>query len=545
MTERTTLFRMNRPAPNSLSGDLFGGVTAAIVALPLAVAFGVASGAGPMAGLYGAICVGFFAALFGGTPTQISGPTGPITIVTASVFTQYAGEPAMAFTVVMMAGLFQILLGALRIGRFINLMPYPVISGFMTGIGCIIVIMQLEPLLGYTSPTSVVSALGVLPDGLSNPNMQAVLPGLLAFAICIWTPARIGRWLPPPLIALVVGSLMVAWFGGAPTLEAVPSAWPEIQTPRFSYEQLGQMMLFAMVVGTLGAIDSLLTSLVADNVTRTFHDSDKELVGQGLGNLIAGVLGGIAGAGATIRTLANIKAGGASALSGMIHAIILLAFVFGLGPAAEYIPLSVLAGILLKVGIDVVDWRFLKRLPRAPRADQLLMIVVLFLTVFVDVITAVGIGVVMASLVFVKASAELQIQSIKAIADPEHAVFLTQEESDTFARCNGRLLLLHLSGLISFGAASELTRRIARVGGYDVLLIDLSDVPQLDGTAALALDEIIERAESDGREIMVVGLNFHVARLLGKLGVLERIRDTSRFSTRAQALEAAAQHLQK
>ena len=525
---------------DNFRGDLFGGLTAAVVALPLAIAFGVASGAGPIAGLYGAICVGLFAALFGGTPSQVSGPTGPMTIVSASVFTQYAGEPAVAFTVVMMAGLFQMAFGMMRLGRFVNLMPYPVISGFMTGIGCILLIMQIEPLLGYPSPASVINAITVLPEELSRPNVDSVVIGLVAFGICILTPKRIGRLVPSPLIALVGATLMALVLDSAPVLGDIPSGLPDWQIPSMDFSHINGMLVSAAVLAALGSIDSLLTSLVADNVTRTFHDSDKELVGQGIGNLVAGFAGAIPGAGATIRTLSNIKAGGRTALSGGIHALVLLGVALGLGPIVAFIPHAALAGILMKVGVDVVDWRYLRRSLRAPRVDMALMVVVLVLTVLVDVITAVAVGVVIASLYFVKEAAELQVDSIRAIADPDHARFFTPEEAELFRRCQGRALILHLSGLISFGAASEMVRRFSTVGSYEVLIIDLLDVPKVDGSAALALEEVIQYAVDSGRHVLVIGLNYPVARLLSRMGILDKVKETSRFGTRREALDAAA-----
>ena len=311
-------FRLNAIDLGNFRGDALGGVTAAIVALPLAIAFGVASGAGPVAGLYGAICVGLFASLFGGTPAQISGPTGPMTIVSASVFTMYAGEPAVAFTVVMMAGAFQILFGMLRLGRFVNLMPYPVISGFMTGIGCILIIMQLEPLLGYSSPTSVTNAISVLPEQLSKPNWDAVVIGIVSLLVCFLTPRRFSRILPAPLLALAVSMMLALGLGDATTIGRIPSGLPEWHWPAVTFSQLNEMLVSAAVLAALGSIDSLLTSLVADNVTRTFHDSDKELVGQGIGNLVAGFAGGLPGAGATIRTLTNVNSGGRTPLSGVV-----------------------------------------------------------------------------------------------------------------------------------------------------------------------------------------------------------------------------------
>ena len=543
MHERLRIFAPNRLHLGNLRGDLFGGLTAAIVALPLALAFGVASGAGPQAGLYGAVCVGLFAALFGGTPSQVSGPTGPMTIVSASVFTQFAGEPAIAFTVVMMTGAFQMLFGYLRLGRYVNLMPYPVISGFLTGVGCILIIMQLDPMLGYPGQPSVINALTVLPSDVADPNWQAVALGLLALGLVVFMPKAWTRVVPAPLTALVVCTLAVLWLDGAPVLGAAPSGLPQWQVPHFDFALLNEMLVYAAVLAALGSIDSLLTSLVADNVTRTFHDSDKELVGQGMGNLAAGLAGGIPGAGATIRTLSNVHAGGRTPISGAFHAAVLLAVALGLGPLVAHVPYAALAGILIKVGIDVIDWRFIRRLHRAPRTDLVLMLVVLALTVFVDVITAVGVGVVIASLVFVKEMAELQVNAIRTISDPGHERLFDDETAALYRQHRDRLMFLHLSGPISFGAANELIRRFANVGEYEVLIIDLLDVPHMDGSAGVALEEVIQRAREKHKHVIIVGMTFNVARLMGRLGALDEVRDSGRFDNRAEAVRAAVEFL--
>ncbi len=544
MSPTKTPARKGFPLPNRLSlsnwrGDLYGGLTAAIVALPLALAFGVASGAGPIAGLYGAICVGLFASLFGGTPSQISGPTGPMTIVSASIFTQFAGQPAVAFTMVMMAGGFQILFGYLRLGRYVNLMPYPVISGFMTGVGCILIIMQLDPLLGYASQQSVVNALSVLPSDLLQPNFQALLIGTLALAMVFFLPRRITRVVPGTLLALVGCTLLGLLFSDLPVLGEIPSGLPQWQIPTIEFALLNQMLISAAVLAALGSIDSLLTSLVADNMTRDFHDSDKELIGQGMGNLVAGLAGGIAGAGATIRTLSNIQAGGRTVLSGVIHALILLAIVLGMAPLLTQVPYAALAGLLIKVGIDVIDWRFIRRMHRAPRIDFVLMLVVLLLTVLVDVVTAVGVGIVLASLALVKEMAEVQMESMRSLNDPQHEHLFDAETAALFLQHRDKLMFLHLSGLISFAAASELTRRFTIVGDYQVLIIDLLDVPRMDGSAALALEELIQRALDEKRRVIIIGMTFRVARLLERLGVLDEVRETERFNNRADAIRAA------
>lgn len=535
--------KLNRLTTENLRGDIFGGITAAIIALPLALAFGVASGVGPIAGMYGAICVGLFAALFGGTNSQISGPTGPMTIVAASVFTQFADQPGVAFTVVMMAGAFQILFGYLRVGRYINLMPYPVISGFMTGIGCILIILQMEPLIGHVAPANVVNALTALPNDFETLNWRAATLGFLSLAICLWVPKPLTRILPAPLLALVVCTVTALFVSDVPLLGAVPSGLPSLQIPQIDYAQFSYMLVSAAVLAALGSIDSLLTSLVADNMSRSFHDSDKELVGQGLGNLFAGFAGGLPGAGATVRTLANLKAGGRTPLSGVLHAVALFLVVLGLGPVVTVIPHAALAGILLKVGIDVIDWRFIRRWHRAPRTDLVLMLVVLVLTVFVDVITAVGVGIVLASLAFVKEMADVQVRSINTIFEDAGEKLLTEQEAAAFRQCDGKAAILHLSGAMSFGAANEMMRRILSVKPVGVLIVDLSDVPSIDGSAALTLEEIIQRAKEAHQEVLIVGMQFGVARVLGRLGALDEMRETTRFASRLEAIRAAIETL--
>lgn len=527
---------------NNLRGDIYGGLTAAVVALPLALAFGVASGAGPVAGLYGAIFVGFFAALFGGTPAQVSGPTGPMTVVMAGIVTQYGHEPAMAFTVVMLAGLFQILFGLVRLGRYINLVPFPVISGFMSGIGCIIIILQLAPLVGHATPAGgPLAALAGLPEVLLTPQTDATIVGLITLGIVCLTPARINRILPSPLVALVVGSVLVfALLEAAPVLGDIPTGLPQPRLPTFTLDALPVMAQSSLILALLGSIDSLLTSLIADNVTQTYHDSDRELIGQGIGNTIAGLFGAIPGAGATMRTVINVRSGGRTPISGALHALVLLTIVLGLGGLAERIPHAVLAGILIKVGYDIIDWPYLKRMREAPRAGIFFMLVVLLLTVFVDLITAVGVGIVLASLLLVKRMSDLQLANIKTITGATDEPSLTDEEKAALEAGGGRIILYHLSGPFSFGAAKGMARRLAITDAYDVLVLDLREVPFLDSSASFGLEDAINLAQNHGKQVFLVGLCPAVAQTLKQLGVLKLLPDDHHHVSRVDALKQAA-----
>jgi len=526
---------------DNLRGDLFGGVTAAIIALPLALAFGVASGAGPMAGLYGAIFVGFFASLFGGTATQVSGPTGPMTVVMATVITQYAHEPAMAFTVVMMGGLFQILFGVLKIGRMVSLVPFTVVSGFMSGIGVIIIILQLGPLVGHASPQGgILAAVMALPDFYAQPNWHALAVGGLTLAMVYFMPSRLTRVVPASLLALVVGSLLVLMvLGNAPVLGEIPTGAPQPHLPTLEWEALPQMVSSALVLALLGSIDTLLTSLVADSMTRTQHQSNRELIAQGIGNMAAGLFGGLPGAGATMRTVVNIRSGGKTGLSGVIHSLLLLAVILGLSPLASAIPHAVLAGILIKVGIDIIDWRYLTRIRYAPRPGIAIMFLVFGLTVFVDLILAVGVGLVAASLLFVKRMADLQIAHTHA-RNASLEALLHEEEAKILNRHAEHVILYHLSGPVSFGGAKGMMQGLASGGGHKVVIVDFSDVTLIDTSGAFAVEDLLHRAESSGQRVLIAGLKPQGRKVMEGLGILQSVAREHVFNTRIEAIQYAA-----
>ncbi|MEL7486644.1 MAG: SulP family inorganic anion transporter, partial [Pseudomonadota bacterium] len=341
---------------SNLRGDALGGLTAGIVALPLALAFGEASGAGPIAGLWGAIFVGFFAALFGGTGSQISGPTGPMIVVFAGVFASLSGDPALVFAAVVLAGVIQILMGVLRLGQYIRLVPYPVVSGFMSGIGAIIIALQVSRLFGHEPTGSgTIPALSAIPGAVADPVWGALAVGVVSLAIVFTWPKALGKYVPGALAALVIGTVL-SLFIGLPrelTLGDIPTGLPQFALPTVTPEAFGLILEAAIILALLGAIDSLLTSLVADSMTGTRHQSNKELVGQGIGNTIAGLFGAIPGAGATMRTVVNIRSGGETKISGMTHALVLIIAALPLAGLASKIPHAVLAGILVKVGYDI------------------------------------------------------------------------------------------------------------------------------------------------------------------------------------------------
>lgn len=520
---------------SNIRGDVYGGITAGVVALPLALAFGEASGAGPIAGLWGAIIVGFFAALFGGTESQVSGPTGPMIVVFAGVFASLHGDLSLVFGAVVLAGLLQILFGFLKLGQYIRLVPYPVISGFMSGIGCIIIALQLSRLFGHEPEGSgTIPALTAVPSAVTDPNFAALTIGAVCLVMIFSWPQSWGKIIPAPLAALVTGTLLSLVLPGAPVLGDIPTGFPSLVIPAFTHETIFIALEAAFILALLGAIDSLLTSLVADNMTRTRHDANRELVGQGIGNTVAGLFGAIPGAGATMRTVVNIRTGGKTRLSGMIHAALLLAVVISLAPLAERIPHAVLAGILIKVGYDIIDFSYLKHAHKGPRWDLILMALVLGLTVFVDLITAVVTGVVLAALAFVKMLADDQLSEIGE-SDT------TQEERDILARARDRIMLFEFSGPLSFGAAADLghTVRERSSGVTRTLILDFSRLSFIDVSAARAVETIACDARLQNKRVYCTGMSKQVRADLAGLNADHCIPADTYFDERIDALRAA------
>lgn len=527
---------------NGFIGDIYGGLTAAVVALPLALAFGVASGVGAIAGLYGAIAVGFFAAVFGGTPSQVSGPTGPMTVVMATIVAQFADNLPQAFAIVVLGGLLQIAFGLMRVGRYVSYTPYSVVSGFMSGIGVIIILIQTLPFVGAAAvsggPMGAVMSWPAVVHGI---NTDALMIALLALAVMIFWPNRFGRYLPAPLAALIAGTLAgLLVFHTAPVIGDVPTGLPALRIPSVELASLPAIVEPALILALLGSIDSLLTSLVADSITRSRHDSNRELIGQGIGNVAAGLIGALPGAGATMRTVVNVRAGGRTRLSGALHALILLALVLGLGPIAEQIPHAALAGILMKVGWDIIDWSYLKRFRSAPRDKLTVMLVTLTLTVFVDLITAVAVGLILAGFVTARWMETEELKGVTQLALPENEDSLSGAERAALKRNNGKIALLALRGHFSYASARELVQRVGMgISGYQVAIFDFTEAAHIDTSAALSIEAMLESAQEEVKGIFVSGLSGSAEETLIRLGALQHVPESHITQTRMQAIECA------
>jgi SulP family sulfate permease len=573
---------------SNIKGDAFGGVTAGIVALPLALAFGVSSGLGPSAGLYGAIFISFFAALFGGTSTQISGPTAPMTavsmVVIAGIIAVNDGDVSKALpailTVFLLAGLFQIGLGLLGLGKYIRYIPYPVVSGFMTAIGVIILLTQILPSIGYypkediqfvqqfqpqakevilenilkeeagegilvienfketisrakkistadilkesqtlaaKETSGALGAIKAIPRGLKHINWLELLLAL-GTIIIIYGFKRITTAIPSTLVALIVMSGIAVGFNlEYKTIESIPSGIPTIKWEiftAFSLASITPYIFTALTLALLGAIDSLLTSVVADNMTKTKHKPNRELVGQGIGNSIAAIFGGIPGAGATIRTVVNINSGGKTKLSGMIAGIMLLIVMLGLGPIASKIPAAVLAGILITVGLGVMDYKGLKAIPSLPRdiklgpfrlsSEVLIMIIVLLLSTFWNLVYAVGIGLIIASLMFMKKIGDLTAErsDVKTLKEESWA-----DELDFPKNLQKDVFIKHIKGPLFFGSTSDFQALYLQIPDTaSTVIMRLGRMQYMDQSGLYAMEDMLQDLKKKNIEVLFVNL---------------------------------------
>jgi len=587
---------------SNLKGDAFGGITAGIVALPLALAFGVSSGLGPTAGLYGAIFISFFAALFGGTNTQISGPTAPMTavsmVIIAGIVAANDGDVSKALpailTVFLLAGLFQIGLGFLGLGKYIRYIPYPVVSGFMTAIGVIILLTQVLPSLGYypkediefvskfkaqaeevilenilkdeagegilvledfketisraekitpedinresqilaaKNASGTIGAIRVFPRAIKNVNWLELLLALGTIFI-IYGFKRITKAIPSTLVALIVMSGIAVGFGlDYRTIQEIPGGIPipkwEIIT-EFNFSTITPYIFTALTLSLLGAIDSLLTSVVADNMTKTKHKPNKELVGQGIGNSIAAIFGGIPGAGATIRTVVNINAGGKTKLSGMIAGVMLLIIMLLLGPIASKIPAAVLAGILITVGIGVMDYKGLKAIPYLPKdiklgfikvsSEVLIMLIVLFLSTFWDLIYAVGIGLVIASLMFMKKIGDITgkrslVKNLDEESWPDEKGFPKKLREEVFIK--------HIKGPLFFGSTSDFQQLVSQIPPTaSKVIMRLVRMHYMDQSGLYAMEDMLLDLKNKDVEVLFVGLQEQPKYMMERIDII-------------------------
>lgn len=510
-----------------------GGISAGIVGIPLALAFGAQSGLGPVAGFYGAIALSLFASVCGGTPTQISGPTGPMIVVAALVVSgaiEHAGSLELAYPTIIatffFAGLMQSLFGFLKFGKYIRYIPYPVVSGFMTGIGVIIILLQIFPLVGKESPKGIHNILRQLPEVFADFNYEAAGLGLVTVAIIFLFP-KITRTVPNILLALVAVSVLAVWTDfRVVNIGAIPSQLPEFRLNLLlSWENMNLELIFysGITLALLGSIDSLLTSVIADNVTKTKHDSNQELIGQGLGNMAAASIGGIPGAGTTMSTLVNTNSGARTRFSGVVHGLSLILVLVVAGPWVSRIPVPVLAGILVTVGIGIIDYKGLKHIRRLPREETFVMIAVLSMTIFADLIQAVALGMILSSILFMKkmgdlAETQTEVMSLGSYSNSQDSsgddtICLTHELSEA-------VFIKRLRGPLFFGFAMTFQDIAKQFQGIRIVILKMKEVPFIDQTGLFAMEEVVLDLKSRGITVFICGLQDQPHDMLTKIDMI-------------------------
>jgi len=497
-----------------IKNDIFAGITVAVVALPLALSFGVVSGAGASAGLWGAIILGFFAALFSGVPVSVSGPTGPMTVVFAAVVLSFPNDFASVMMVVFCTGLIQIFFGIVDLGKWVKYIPYPIISGFMCGIGVIIIILQVNPFLGVTSSSSVIYILTNLANTLHNINYQALILGLMTIVIIFFTPKKIKKLVPPSLIALFIVTIVSILFNfEVSTIGEIPQSLPSFNLPfSFNIYRFNEILTFAITLAALGSIDTQLTSVLVDSRMRIQHNSKKELIGQGVGNFMCSLFGAIPGSSATMRTVVNMNNGGTTNLSAIVHSLTLLIIALILAPLASKIPLALLAGILFKVGLDILDYKFLKIITKVSKQDLLIMLAVFLLTVFVNLIIAVAVGITISYILAVyqvSKSTRMKAKTSKISIDDNNKHF--------------DINIVKVEGSLFFGTAYNLDSTLDKLKNNSNVILDCKSTHVLDISAIFKLEEIIEKFKGKDIELVLVLKYRHKKRVLNILKIFKEI----------------------
>ncbi len=538
----------------ALRGDVLGGITSAVVLLPMALAYGVVSGLGVIPGLYGAVAVGLFASLFWGTKALISGPTGPMAVAMAVVVGSYAENLTEAFTIVIMAGIIQIILGSIKMGRYVAYTPYSVISGFTSGVGVIIVLLQVLPFVGASSTGGgTVGAIRAMPEAVGGINWHALIIALVTLGVTVVWPQRFRRALPPTLAALVAGTLLgVLWLRDAPLIGEVPTGFPDLIDLHTIPQHLVSSFQPALVLALLASINTLLMSLIADSMTRGTHRPNRELVGQGVGNIVSGMFGGMPGAGNIPATVVNARIGGRTPLSGVLCALVLFTLVLGVGQYVGEIPHAVLAGILMKVGWDIIDWKFIGRITRIQREHLVVMLITLGLTVFADLLTAIMLGLIVAALVSARQFEYLELDSVISVPLLDIS-FLADEQEDEdgdeqdadldsllsllgdddegdddgeegFDPFSARCGLLSFRGSFTVASSNRMFSTISvDIRDHEVAILDFTETNHMDDSAAFVVERLIDVAIEENTECIVMGLDGPVGKGLLKLDILRRI----------------------
>ena len=505
----------------SIKGDFTGGLTAAIIALPMGLAFGLQSGLGPQAGLYTAIILALLASIVAGTKTLISDPTGPMTIVAATIIAEagFNGVGKIPVVIILsfaLGGIFQIMFGLIKVAQYVKYISYPVLSGFMGGIGIIIILTQWHTFLGGERPGGIIDIILDLHTPIIEYHWSSIILGSLTLVFIYFIP-KISKKIPAGLLSLIIGTLISftfkkewGWHWDYSTIGDIPSDLPQIVLPfseflNISFSEFSIAVVSGLTLAGLGTIDTLLTSVVADNLTKTKHNGNRELIGQGIGNFVAALFGGLPGAGSTTGTVANINSNGKTNMSGIFKAIFLLIVLVGLGPLLKDVPKPVLSALLISVGIGIIDFKGMKKLFSLKNSDSLVLLLVVVLTVFVDLLVAVGIGMVLSSFFFMQRMGELVDQQSKSGDINEIEKKLKIPES-----IKNRIMVYELDGPLFYGFSDQFKEQAEAIIGKDAVIINMSQVPYIDASGTYVLEEVIKNFKDKKVEVILVGVKDHI-----------------------------------
>lgn len=524
-----------------LTGDVLGGLNSAIIALPQALAFGVATGFGVASGVWGAIILSIVSSVFGVKIPLISGITGPVTIVVASIMHALNADISSVILIIVLAGLLQMLLSFTSLSEIVKYVPYPVISGFMNGIGIIIIVMQLNLLIGHPIMSNTISSIEAFIINLNSINFDALLVGGLTLLIVFAVPKRFNKIVPSQAIALVICTLLSMKLGlNVDKISAIPMSIPKITLPHSSLHDIITYFHYAVMLAIVLSAESLLTLLVSDSLIKTKTSSKRMLFGQGIGNMVCGLTGSLPGSAATMRTVAAINSGAISRFAPIISAFILIVLLFNLSGFVAEIPLPVLAGILIKIGYDIIDVKLLKVIKFAPKDDLYVLSLVFILTVFYNLIVAVGAGITCAALLFAKRTADKTKLIHKSIYDKDIADFEKQLQKDY----KHKIRVVHIDGQFFFGSATQLVSQFEEIWGTKYLILDYSANDLFDISAIFAFEDIITRLQSQKINVLLVINNPKLFKQLKRHKIINQIGEDKVFYTEIQAVNFAKEKLQ-
>ncbi len=523
----------------ALKGDVLGGVMSALVVLTPSVAFGVAAGLDAASGIYAAVAVGIFVGVFERERPQFGDVSSVTAIPMAVVVATYADSLGKALTIVMLAGLMQMLLGLLRLARFVAYTPYSVIAGFTSGVGVLIIVSMVRSFLGQTVwITKPATAVQDWPEAFANVDFAALAIGALTLAVALTWPKRLRTKVPPMLAGLAAGTLLsVVWLRDVATLDDLPTGLPELAAPVLSPSFLAEALTPALTIALLSTVRALLSIFATDAQTRTQLDPDRSLVSLGAGNIAAGMVGGLAGHQSFLPTMIAVRSGATTRVAVLARTLVLLAIVLGLARQLAYLPHAALAGVLVIFGWQLIDWRFFARLHRVQREHLLIMLTTLGIMLFVDLVTAVAVGLIVAGMIGARQFEQLQLDSVVSVPLLDQ-VFLTEQSVATnqIAPYSARTGIVKLRGSFTVASSSKLIRTIGDdIVGHKVVILDFSETDYIDDSAALVIEQLIDAAHAEDVHCIVMALDGAPAATLESLNVLRRIPPEHRVSSLDEA----------